>query len=262
MKRFWKIFGISAAAVVGGVLLIGCIAVGIVVWAVFTPSRLTPVVRQVADQYIVCEHEIGDVELTFFSTFPEFGLRIGGVCLVNPKEGAQSDTLLYAPEVVATVNVREYLNNSRLVVRELALPDAVANIYIAADGSTNYDVFVTATDTTATDTTSSGLPFEDIRIDAASVVGRHISFVDKKDSIDASLENTTLSLTAKSWDEVRLRLNAESVSATMGTTEYARGLEVELDLPAAIDLERMDFRLHKAVVRADRYTIGIDGKPR
>ena len=260
MKRFWKIFGISAAAVVGGVLLIGCIAVGIVVWAVFTPSRLTPVVRQVADQYIVCEHEIGDVELTFFSTFPEFGLRIGGVCLVNPKEGAQSDTLLYAPEVVATVNVREYLNNSRLVVRELALPDAVANIYIAADGSTNYDVFVTATDTTATDTTSSGLPFEDIRIDAASVVGRHISFVDKKDSIDASLENTTLSLTAKSWDEVRLRLNAESVSATMGTTEYARGLEVELDLPAAIDLERMDFRLHKAVVRADRYTIGIDGE--
>lgn len=260
MKRFWKIFGISVAAVVGGVLLIGCIAVGIVVWAVFTPSRLTPVVRQVADQYIVCEHEIGEVELTFFSTFPEFGLRIGGVCLVNPKEGAPSDTLLYAPEVVATVNVREYLNNSRLVVRELALPDAVANIYIAADGSTNYDVFVASTDTTATDTTSSGLPFDDIRIDAATVEGRHISFVDRKDSIDASLENTALSLTAKSWDEVRLRLHAESVSATMGTTKYADGLEVELDLPAAVDLERMNFRLHKAVVRADRYTIGIDGE--
>ncbi len=260
MKRFWKIFGISVAAVVGGVLLIGCIAVGIVVWAVFTPSRLAPVVRQVADQYIVCEHEIGEVELTFFSTFPEFGLRIGGVCLVNPKEGAPSDTLLYAPEVVATVNVREFLNNSRLVVRELALPGAVANIYMAADGSTNYDVFVASTDTTATDTTSSGLPFDDIRIDAASVEGRHISFVDRKDSIDASLEHTTLSLTAKSWDEVRLRLRSESVSATVGTTEYADGIEVELDLPAAVDLERMNFRLHKAVVRADRYTIGIDGE--
>ncbi len=263
MKRFWKIFGITAAAVVGGVLLLGCIAVGIIVWAVFTPSRMTPVVRQVADQYIVCEHEIGEVELTFFSTFPEFGLRIGGVCLVNPKEGAQNDTLLYAPEVVTTVNVREYLNNNRLVVRELSLPDAVANIYIAADGTTNYDVFAAANDTTATDTTdttSSGLPFADICIDAATVEGRHISFVDRKDSIDASLENTALGLTAESWDKVRLRLHAESVSATMGTTRYADSLEVELDLPAAIDLERMNFRLHKAVVRADRYTIGLDGE--
>ncbi len=270
MKRFWKIFGITAASVVGGVLLVALIGIGIVVCMVFTPARLTPIVRQVADQCITCEHEIGEVELTFFSTFPEFGLRIGGICLVNPRDGAPNDTVIAAKEVVGSVEVREFFKNQRLVVSELSLPDAVANLYIAPDGSTNYDVFVWPEDSAsmaqdsiadaAEDSTSSGLPFKDIRIDGASVVARHISFVDRKDSIDATLENTRLTLAASSWEDVRLKLRSESVSATIGTEQYADRLDVEVDIPAAIDIDGMDFRLHKAVVRADQYKIGLDGQ--
>ncbi|HCS87576.1 MAG TPA: hypothetical protein DIW30_03930, partial [Bacteroidales bacterium] len=154
MKRFWKIFGITFGAIVGIVLAVACVAI----WLIFTPARLTPIVRQVADKYITCEHEVGEVDLTFFSTFPEFGLRVDGLYLINPTEGAQSDTLLAAPEMVATVNIVEFLQHSNLVVKELSLPNAVANIYIAADGTTNFDVFALSSDTTAADTTSSGLP--------------------------------------------------------------------------------------------------------
>ena len=92
MKRFWKIFGITLGSIIGVLL----IAVCVIVWLVFTPSRLTPIVRNVADKYITSEHKIGEVDLTFFSTFPNFGLRVDGLYIINPKEGAQSDTLLVA----------------------------------------------------------------------------------------------------------------------------------------------------------------------
>lgn len=255
MKRFWKIFGVTFGTIVGLLLIVVCVAI----WLIFTPSRLTPIVRQVADKYITCEHALGEVDLTFFSTFPDFGLRVDGLCLINPKEGAQSDTLLAAPEVVATVNVVEFLKHSNLIVKELSLPNAVANVYIAADGTTNFDVFALSADTTATDTTSSGLPFDQIRIDAARIEGRYISLVDEKDSLSASLANTTLSLRASSWDDMLLTLRSEAVSATLGNTQYADSLQVAMSIPASVDLENMHFALHKANVQVNEFALQLDG---
>lgn len=255
MKRFWKIFGITFGTIVGLLLIVVCVAI----WLIFTPSRLTPIVRQVADKYITCEHALGEVDLTFFSTFPDFGLRVDGLYLINPQEGAQSDTLLAAPEVVATVNVVEFLKHSNLIVKELSLPNAVANVYIAADGTTNFDVFALSADTTATDTTSSGLPFDQIRIDAARIEGRYISLVDEKDSLSASLANTTLSLRASSWDYMLLTLCSEAVSATMGDVQYADSLQVAMSIPASVDLENMHFALHKADLQVNEFALQLDG---
>lgn len=255
MKRFWKIFGITLGAFIGVVLIVVCVAV----WLIFTPARLTPIVRQVADKYITCEHALGEVDLTFFSTFPEFGLRVDGLYLINPTAGAQSDTLLAAPEVVATVNVVEFLRHSNLVVRELSLPDAVANIYIAADGTTNFDVFALSSDTTAADTVSSGLPFDQISVDAARIEGRYISFVDEKDSISASLANTTLAARIGSWDDVLLTLQSEAVSAMLGDTQYADSLQVAVSLPASVDLDKMHFALRKATLQVNEFALQLDG---
>lgn len=255
MKRFWKIFGITFGTIVGLLLIVVCVAI----WLIFTPSRLTPIVRQVADKYITCEHALGEVDLTFFSTFPDFGLRVDGLYLINPQEGAQSDTLLAAPEVVATVNVVEFLKHSNLIVKELSLPNAVANVYIAADGTTNFDVFALSADTTATDTTSSGLPFDQIRIDAARIEGRYISLVDEKDSLSASLANTTFSLRASSWDDMLLTLCSEAVSATMGNVQYADSLQVAMSIPASVDLENMHFALHKADLQVNEFALQLDG---
>ena len=255
MKRFWKIFGITLGAIFGVLLVVVCVAI----WLIFTPARLTPIVRQVADKYITCEHTLGEVDLTFFSTFPEFGLRVDGLCLINPTDGAQSDTLLAAPEVVATVNIVEFLQHSNLVVKELSLDNAVANIYIAANGTTNFDVFALSSDTTATDTASSGLPFDQISIDAARIGGRYISFVDEQDSISAALANTALTARIGSWDDVLLTLQSEAVSATLGDTQYADSLQVAVSLPASVDLEKMHFALRKAVLQVNEFALQLDG---
>ena len=60
MKRVLKILGITLGSIVGVVL----IAVSLTLWVVFTPERLTPIVRDIAGDYITCEHRIGRVELS------------------------------------------------------------------------------------------------------------------------------------------------------------------------------------------------------
>ena len=57
MKRAFKIIGWTLL----GLLLTVVLAVGLARYVIFTPERLTPIVRKAADQFITCEHEIGEV---------------------------------------------------------------------------------------------------------------------------------------------------------------------------------------------------------
>ena len=72
MKHTLKIIGITIGSLIGVILLLVTTAL----WVVFTPERLTPIVRSIASDYVLCDHKIEKVELTFFSTFPKFGLEI------------------------------------------------------------------------------------------------------------------------------------------------------------------------------------------
>ena len=66
MKKALKVIAWTLLSVVLTVMVV----ISIACYLIFTPERLTPIVRQVAAEFITCEHEIGEVELTLFSTFP------------------------------------------------------------------------------------------------------------------------------------------------------------------------------------------------
>ena len=80
MKKFGKIFFITLLSLFAVLIVTICI----VLFLVFTPERFTPIVRKQVDKFITCQSEIGEVELTFFSTFPNFGLKIRQFALINP----------------------------------------------------------------------------------------------------------------------------------------------------------------------------------
>ena len=259
MKRVWKIIGITLGSLLGVVLLV----ISVALWLVFTPKRLTPIVRQVADKIITAEHEVGQVELTFFSTFPDFGLRAEGLTIVNPVEGAQSDTLLSAPEVVATVDVMAFLRDENLIVKELSLHEAVVNAYLSANGKTNFDVFALPEDTTADeDTTAFVLPFKGLQVDKLSIEARGITLVDEADSLSASLFGTSVAATVGGWDDILLVLSAPDVSATMGGTQYADHLCVSATLPIGVSKREATVVKTNApiVLSVNEFTLTLSGR--
>ena len=256
MKRALKILGWTLLSIVLAVVLVASIAI----YVVFTPERLTPIARQAADKFITCEHEIGEVDLTFFSTFPRFGLRADGLLLINPKAGAQNDTVVEAKHLVATVDVMEFLNNKNLHVHEAILDDATVNFYIAGDGTTNLtDVFVTSPDTTEEDTSAFSLPFDALRVDGLRIKANAITFLDEKDTICASLGQTDLSASANSWEDIFLSLDAQDVCATLKGETYADSLHVTLDAPMAVNLDTMHFAFRRAELAVNEFALVLSG---
>ena len=255
MKRalkifFWTLFGLILTVVA---------AVCLVVYVVFTPQQLTPIARQAAAQYVTCEHEIGEVDLTFFSTFPRFGLRADGLLLINPKTGAPNDTVVEAKHLVATVDVMEFINHKNLHIHEAILEDATVHFYIAEDGTTNLtDVFVTSPDTTE-DTTAFVMPFEALRVDGLRLQAKAISFTDDKDTITAALGATELSAKADGWDDMLVTLVARDVCASIKNETYADSLHVELIAPMAMNLDSMHFAFDGARLAVNDFQVRIEG---
>ena len=257
MMKVLKIVGWTLLSLVLVVIAVACIAM----YVIFTPERLTPIARQAADKFITCSYEIGEVDLTFFSTFPRFGLRADGLLLINPKAGAQNDTVVEARHLVATVDVMEFLNHKNLHVHELELDDASVHFYIAPDGTTNLtDVFVSSPDTTEEDTTAFSLPFNELRVDGLRLHAKNIDFIDRKDTIEASLGSTELSAKAESWDDMLVALDAQGVCARLKGETYADNLHLELIAPLAMNLDSMHFALDGARLAVNDFQVRIEGE--
>ena len=255
MKRAIKIL----AWTLFGIILTVVAAVGIVVYVVFTPKRLTLIARQAAAQYVACPHEIGEVDLTFFSTFPRFGLRADGLLLINPKAGAQNDTVVEAKHLVATVDVMEFINNKNLHVHEAKLEEAKVYFFIAEDGSTNLtDVFVLPPDTTE-DTTAFVMPFDALLVDGLRIQANAISFVDAKDTIAAALGETDLRVRVNNWDDMFVSLDARDVCASLKNETYADSLHLRLDAPLAMNLDSMHFAFRRAELAVNEFALVFGG---
>ena len=256
MKRALKIFGWTVLGFVMTIVVVVCVAI----YMVFTPARLTPIVRQAADRFITCEYEIGEVDLTFFSTFPRFGLRADGLLLVNPVDGAQNDTVVEAKHLVATVDVMEFLNNQNLHIHEAVLDDAVVHFYIAQDGTTNLTgAFVLSPDTTEEDTSAFVLPFNQLLVDGLRLSAKRVDFIDRKDSIEASLGATELSAIVESWEDMLVALDAQEVCAGLKGETYADRLHVELLAPMAMNLDSMHFAFDGARLAVNDFQVRIEG---
>ena len=258
MKRVLIITGWSLLGLFGAII----IALSIACYLIFTPARLTAIAHQVADQYVTCEYELDEVELTYFSTFPYFGVSVKDACLINPMEGAQSDTLVAVPELLVSLKLIDAIHGN-ICIKRFHLRDATANIYIAADGTTNFDVFKSEDDDEEEEEDEGGWQLKSVRWEEdLKVSARHLSFVDEKDTIAASLDEASIVLASQKRDDLdgaRLDLNAQHVCATLKGEEYAQDLELRLHLPVYYkNLEHV--YIDKAKLQVNDFGLLLDGE--
>lgn len=116
------------------------VSIAIVVNVIFTPSRLTPIVREALPQFLTCRADVGEVELTFFSTMPHFVIQIRDLDLINPVAGSPSDTLLSLHALQLKLNLDSYWRSRCIDIDAVALRDGRFNLYRDAQGCTNASV--------------------------------------------------------------------------------------------------------------------------
>lgn len=196
-KRIFKIAGISVVSFVAVVLLLITIMVN---WF-FTPDKLTPLVLHTANQTLNAKLDMKRVELTFFSTFPRFGLKLTDGALVSKAMRdtlwQQTDSLISFEKCVVVVNPFDYIIKNRITLNYLGLEGASVYAYKGKDGVANWDITKKdIPETTDTVSVSSSPVAEEINIRRVSFKRTNVVFDDRDTRIYTRLTNANLFLKA------------------------------------------------------------------
>ncbi len=205
MKKGLKIFFITLASI----LIITMAAVSIVVWYIFTPERITPLVQNTTEKFLTCKTEIGEVDFTFFSTFPQFGIKINNLSLVNPLNNAQSDTLAMVQNFIGTVDIKALWYNNEIKLSGIKLKNGRINIFTDEQRNNNYSIIKKSSDQKSqVDPTTS---FDLIQIKSVDLQNINFSFIDQSLNLEASANNLFAKLKGSVYkDSITGKANIEN----------------------------------------------------
>ncbi len=234
MKKVLK----RTALILGIFLFLILSAISVALWIVFTPERLTPIVRKQAAQFITCKSEVGSVELTFFSTFPRFGLKVNQFALINPVPNSKSDTLVFVDELIGVVDVKAYWKHNDIVLNELIVRNGVVNAFIDSLGKTNFDI--TPPDTLPADTATAQEAFK-LNIENVVLDGVNLSYIDKQSKMLAELKDLNAQFSG-TMDSVNLtsnlRVTNSIVTFIMDQEPYLNDAKIKLKIPSTVVLSK------------------------
>ncbi|MFR9635267.1 MAG: AsmA family protein [Rikenellaceae bacterium] len=123
ISRIIKIF----TTIVAVVFALTMVAMAIVVNFIFTPEKITPLVTQTAQEFVRSELSVGEIELTFFSSFPHFSIEIDS--LVIKQENPLIDDLLNARRCRVAVNPLALLKKE-IIIDEITIEKTSINLYV------------------------------------------------------------------------------------------------------------------------------------
>lgn len=241
-------------------LLIVLIAISILLWFVFTPQKLTPIVKEQVAKSIRCESQIGEVELTFFSTFPSFGLKVNGVTILNPTKGAPSDTLIDVNELTGVVDLDAWWNRNELVITDLILSQGSVNVFIDSLGVTNYDIVVA--DTSAVDTTKSKPLFGNIRLSHVELDDLNVIYLDETLAFRTDVHQLSGQLTGSILtDTIKTELSIDQslVSMDYEGVRYLDKAPTQLTMLSDYILSQQCLKAHKATITVKDLLVEADG---
>lgn len=249
MKKFVKIFLISLLSLLGVII----ITISVVIWIVFTPARITPIVSKQAAKYITCKSEIGSVELTFFSTFPNFGLKVRDFALINPVVGSMSDTLISVNEFVGVVDAKAYWKNKDIILIGLEMIGGSVNVYADSLGHTNYNIMPPDTSPAPAAVSVTKKPFIDIRNIELKDISLHYNDLSMKlnteirnlsakvngtisgDSISGNVTvNTSMLLLEYGKEKEKLNTEINGLSAKISGTVFGDNLNGNLQTSCSL----------------------------
>lgn len=265
-KRILKGVGITLLSLFF-LLLLG---ITVVVNFVFTPGKLTPFVEKNANEYLNAEVEIGEIELTFFSTFPDFGLKISDVNIISgvfrdtTQQSLASDSLMYIREALITVNPVLYLRKKQIKVKDLVIDRPLIYAYIDTAGRANWNILDLKGDTVVADTGQAVgrdeeilLDIKNVRIQGGRLVldDRSTNLYARVEGLDAGIDGNFLGRTA----DLSLNLNAEDILFWQEGKLLVKHLAFGMETGMSINRDSLLYRLDKAVFNVNGIKFGAGG---
>lgn len=255
--RIFKWTGISVLTFAALVALL----ISLVVW-ILTPERLTPIVNKYASEYLIADVDARRIELTFWSTFPDFSVTVDSLQIrsraldslpdsVKKALPADTDSVLYLRRFEGGLNlIKLFAGNISLY--DVDFTDVRANLVQVDSLTANYLI------TPPSEEVKEQKPLElpDISINRFSIVGGlDVRYRMPSQNLDARIKMSQCALTDRKQSKplYKLQLNGDAALAMpwlkVASTPFMADGCIEWESRKPLNIALRDFTVGAGDVR-------------
>ena len=264
-KKILKLSGI----ILGALTAVTGILIAVVLNFIFTSEKLTPIVLEAANRNLNAKLDMKSVELTFFSTFPRFGVQLTDGTLVSKAIRdtlwQRTDTLVSFKKAVAVVNPMDYLRQQKISIHRLALEHADIYAYKNKDGIANWDITVPDTVQSASSPTGDAMNISELDIRQISIQHATVTMDDRDTRIFANLWDTDLTLKAnmkKGHSMLAVDFRNKNLLFWQDGQLLANRIATHLRTDLELNTARHSLLLHDAMIDINGTKLGVKGTVR
>ncbi|WP_340106187.1 AsmA family protein [Rhodohalobacter sp. 8-1] len=221
MKLFLKI---SAGFLIFFILLL----VGLNLY--FTNDRLKSMILPEVRSAVGTEVQVEQMSLTFFRTFPQFGVELQNFVLPDP----DGETVASLEELLVGVELFPLLSNE-ISISHLRLNRPVLNYRVYEDSTSNIDFLLDAPQE-ETDPDAEGYA---ITIPEFTIQSANVNYRDDTSNMLVTLEDLNANISLQFADLIESTVDATlgSLSASLDGASYVENLSLSLNQESTVDLE-------------------------
>ena len=220
MKLFLKILAVLLALFI--LLLVG-------LNLYFTDDRLKNTLLPHVQSAVGSEVEADRMSITFFRTFPRFGLDIDGLSIPDP----QGDPVASVDELLLSVELFP-LFRDEITFSRLSITRPVLNYTVFADSTTNIDFLLDTEDEVIEDEEGYSISIPGFTLRDATVLYR-----DETTNSTISLEQLDADISLFFADLIESRVDARlgSLNVMMDGSSYISNLSIDINQTSTLDLQ-------------------------
>ncbi|WP_372902462.1 AsmA-like C-terminal region-containing protein [Rhodohalobacter sp.] len=243
MKTFLKIFA-------GFIILLTIIIVALNLY--FTDDRLKGMILPEVRAITGSDVQVENMSLTFFRTFPQFGVELENFLLPTP----EGDMLATVDDLVVGVELLPLIK-SELSISELSINRPSISYHIYEDSTSNVDFLLALADE------GSAEEEEGMAIDISRFTIREaeLTYRDETTRSLFNLSELDADISLRFADLIESTVDAQlgSLSATIDETNYVSNLSLSLNQTSTLDLENEVLTLSEGVFSIRELALNLTG---
>ncbi len=252
MKRLIKITGITLAVVV---LLL-------MVLPLAFKGKIETLVKSEGNKMLNAQFDFKSLNISLIRNFPQASVTLKDFWLKGVEE-FENDTLVYAGELTAAVNVMSIFGDSGFEVSKVIVDDTRLKAIVLEDGKVNWDVMKPSDEVEeqpeeeSEESSSFSISLKKLSVDDLSIIyddrqgGMYaeVRDFDATCSGDMTSDNTT----------IRLKAQTPAVTFRMGGVPFLNKAKVGAKMDVDADLKNMKFTLRENSLSLNAIEAAIDG---
>lgn len=240
-----------------GLFLVLIIAAAVVLPIIYK-DKIVVLIKEEVNKNINAKVDFGEFDLTLFSSFPDFTVKINQLSVVG-KTPFEGDTLTAAQQLSLTVDIMSVIKGAQIDIKSIQLHQAFINLIVLKDGKANWDI--AKKDSSNTSPSSEPSKFK-VALNSYEITESRISYDDASLGFAMTMDDLNHSGDGDFTQDLFVLNTTTAAAATnlwYGGVKYMHQVKTNLKADLNMDMANMKFTFKENELQLNELFLGLDG---